>query len=417
MEDIIEFHKRPYKVFDPDKFTIEDVQYAAGLSDTDGCFLIHGSSTKFYIGQAERGMDALHFMHDKFGGAIYLHKRGNEEHQTSFDWTIRGNDAILYANAIIPYLLLKKREAEIFVKYKLGNFTNMALATNSVTKEIKEFDSIKECTDFFEVKAIRFKNGETHINNWKITKKYTEDELDHLNEERYLIDKQLKKFKKIPHDEISNKIIPSMAWRGGVLDGEATFDTNGKSGQHHSITQKYKPLLELFKRLYGGSLYVNKASNTYAWQVHTEANKMLKDVADHIRGKKKQVELILNMKPGEAPKVHLMLRELKGNHTALTPRIDALKEGAHGIRATVTKPHTEPKQLPTGVFKYGKNNDQCIAQIQYDKKVYRLGVFTIGEKQTAHELYIKYKEAISAEKRGGPKVNFEKLEFTERNKK
>ncbi len=393
-------YKREYKVFDPDKFTIEDVQYAAGLSDASGCFQIDSSSTKFHIGQVEKGMDTLQYMYDKFGGKITLHKIGNENHQSLFDWTLCGKHAISYTNVIMPYLLIKKREAEVFINYQVGNLANMILATNSTTKENKEFDSKKECLEFFGVK---------NINNWIITKKYSENELEQLNKKRDTINNQLKKFKKLQHDEIPIDIIPSMPWRAGIFDGKGTFDSNGKSGQRHSIADKYTPLLELFKRLYGGSIYNNKSKNTNTWQVNTEANKMIQDIAEFIIGKKKQVELLFNMKQGEASKIHVALRELKENYTNATPKIDAIK--------TEDKSDSKMKDLPKGVFYYGKKKDQCIAQIQYNKKVYRLGVFTIGEKETAHELYIKYKEAISAEKRGGQKVNFENLEFTERNKK
>ncbi len=404
-------YKREYKVFDPDKFTIEDVQYAAGLSDVDVSFQIDKCSPKFSILQSEKKIGALHFMYDKFGGTITLHKESSEQSQSSFDWILRGEHAVLYARTILPYSIIKAREAKIFANYPFGNIANMILAKNTITNEIKEFESAKDCADYFEIKTLILKNGQKIINNWKITKKYTEDELQQLKKERITIDEQLKKFKKESYDEISIDIIPSMPWRAGILDGVGTFDTEGKSSQRHSITQKYSQLPELFKRLYGGSLYYNKSKDTHGWSVRSEANKMIQDIAEFIIGKKKQVELLLNMKQGEASKIHVALREIKGNNTGRKPKIDAIKTLSDDTS------DTKIKDLPKGVFYYGKKKDQCVAQIQYNKKVYQLGIFKIEEKEKASELYLKYTDALSAEKRGGPKVNFENLHSTERNKK
>ena len=126
--------------------------------------------------------------------------------------------------------------------------------------------------------------------------------------------------------------------------------------------------------------------------------------------------LLLNMKPGEAPEIYVKLRELKGNCTSPTPRVDALKEGAPGIKPTVTKPHTAPKKLPTGVFYYNKKNNKnkIVAQIQYNKKIYKLKVFDVDKADEAHRLYLQYKNAISLEKRGGPKIDFGDIMFVER---
>ncbi len=402
IDEIIKTNLRKYKPPDFTNISIEDLQYAAGLSDTDGCFQIKKSVPEFYIAQAEKGINALYFMYEKFGGKIILHKKGNDKHQTSYDWKLYNEHAIEYAKIIIPYLLIKKREALVFIKFHTGAIVNTHIASNINTNEIKKFDSFKDCADHFKLKQKLKVNEKKIINNWEIKKEYTNDEIKTILQKRIDIDAQLKKYHITPHDLIPEDIKPSIPWIAGVCDGECTFDTNGKSAMHVSITQKYRPLLDLFKRLYGGSVWHRTGSDTYGWQVHTEAKQLIQDIYPYIRGKKKQVELLINMKPGEAPEIHVKLRELKGNHTYKTPRIDALKEGAHGIRATVTKPHTDPKKMPTGVFRYN-NDDTIFTQIQYNKKVYKLGVFDSDQVDEAHELYLKYKKAISEEKKGGPK--------------
>jgi hypothetical protein len=327
------------------------LQYAAGFSDTDGCFHVHWKRQRFYISQAEKGIAALHFMYDTFGGEVTIHKKGNERHQTSYDWILCFEDAVKYTKAIMDYLIIKKREAIVFVDATLT-----------------------------------------------------------LNE----LDTKLRHYHNTPHDNIPDDIVPSKAYIAGLIDGEVCFQVNGKSGQHHSVTQKYRPMLDMLHRLYGGTVFYRKGSDTYGWEVYTEAKRLVQDIAPYIRGKKKQVELLLNMKPGEAPQVHVKLRQLKGNFTAPTPRIDALKAGAPGIKASVAKPHTDPKELPAGVFYQNKEKTRIKAQIQYKKKVYVIGFFEPSQVNEAHKLYLEYKNAISLEKRGGPKVEFEDLTCHER---
>ena len=122
---------RSYKQFTTNIVTDEILQYAAGFSDTDGCFQVFWKrNLKFYIGQAEKGIAALHFMYDIFGGKITLHKKGNERHQTSYDWILLDDDAIKYSNAIKPFLLIKLREAIVMlyipkVLLKIKIFINM----------------------------------------------------------------------------------------------------------------------------------------------------------------------------------------------------------------------------------------------------------------------------------------------------
>lgn len=409
---------REYQPTDFTNISIESIQYAAGLSDTDGCFQINGGTPQFHIGQAEKGMGALHFMYEVFGGRTQLQKEGNEHHQNSYQWLLFGHDAIEFANLVKPYLLIKKREADEIVNYVVGKFMFIHEAENSKTNERVEFDTAVDCAKHFNIPkhVVQQRAPFTH-GDWLIKRKYTKDEIAQIQDERSRIDDNLQIFKTLPHDEIPDDIIPSIAWRAGVFDGEGTFDTHGKSSQEHCITQKYRPLLDLFFRLYGGSVYYRKGSDTFGWSVSTDAKRLLNDIAPYLHGKKKQAELLLNMKAGEGPQVHVLLREMKGNYTASTPLLDAINAGASQLRAGKAVTHTAPKKLPLGVFPNGSGTTRLRAQIQHNKRTYCLGVFENDEADKAHELYLKYKDLISIEKRGGAKVDFKDLRYTVRKPK
>ena len=61
MEEAIKANTRPYKACNFADIPIEHAQYAAGLSDTDGCFqVVTENHAKFYICQAERGLNCYY---------------------------------------------------------------------------------------------------------------------------------------------------------------------------------------------------------------------------------------------------------------------------------------------------------------------------------------------------------------------
>lgn len=413
LSDNIKNNLRPYKEPYYSNVDINVIQYAAGLSDTDGCFKINANCPIFDIGQAEKGIDAIHFMYEKFGGVVYLQKEGNENHQTSYIWMLTSNNAIEYAKLVLPHLLIKKREAEVFVNYVVGRFMFFQEAFNIKTGDILEFITGVDCANHFGLKKELVQKSD-YIENgdWVIKKKYSEEEIDEIHAKRRDIEQKLKDYKKTPHDEIAEDIIPSIHWRAGVIDGEGSLNVNGTFGQHHSITQKYTPLLNLFKRLYGGGVRYREGSDTYAWEVNREAYRLLREVGPYLQGKKKQADLILNMKPGEAPQVHVKLRELKANCTIPTPSVDAIRNGAPGIKASQTKPHKPPRTLPKGLLMLPSKTIQV--KIQHNKKKYSLGLFELKDIKEAEELYQKYADAISLEKRGGAKADFTDIPFITR---
>lgn len=412
MDELIAKNIRKYKkVIYNEDIGIEKIQYASGLIDTDGCFLASDENDlRIFIGQAENGIDCLHFMYDNFGGIIKLHKKGNENHQTSYTWLLLGKDAQDFSKLIYQYLLIKKRESKLFNEFPLDNthFVSV-IAKNIKTNEEKTFINSRECSNYIGKNRILFEKDINLIifNDWEIRKLLSKEYIENIKQKRKSINAQIKKYKTEPHDEIPEDIIPSSAYIGGLCDGEICIMCEGKYTIHHSISQKYNPILKLMKRIYGGTISYRKFNNSWTWEIYTFAREFLENLSPYIVGKKKQVDLILNMKPGEAQKVHVELRTLKGKCTALTPVIDAINAGNVQV-------FTEAKKFPMGVFKNG-DRDRLKAQIQYNKKVYVLGWFALDQVEKAHELYLKFKKNIALEKRGGPKVNFDGLSFTDRN--
>ena len=407
MDSIIQSNVRPLRSITPYGNISKDIiDYAAGFMDTDGSYATNNvknlTTISMYvkIGQAERGIAALHFMYDNFGGTISLQKKASGNHQTAYDWILLNSDAMQFINLIVQSATLKKREALALQEFPLANTHEIPiLARNTNTGETEEIENLKIAAARFR-KNLAFKNQSIiEFDDWILKKKLNEDDIKTIRDKRTEIHDKLKEFKKTPHDDISDTFVPSFAYIAGICDGEACLQVHGKSGVHIQITQKYTPILNMMKRIYGGSVHFRKGNDTWGWEIYSLATELLKSIAPFMVGKKKQVDLILNMKQGEAPQVHLKLRELKGNCGA-TPRIEAIRDGEPQYT-------TDVKKLPKGVFPLGHSETRFLAQIQYKRNVYRLGAY--DDPDEAHERYIKYKRAIELEKRGGPAVDFSDL--------
>jgi hypothetical protein len=386
------------------------LKYAAGLTDSDGMIGTNTdnnyNSISIYvkIGQAEKGIECLNYMHNHFGGIINFHKEKTDKHQSSYNWLLFGIDAVKYCKILYPYIILKKKQFQIGSEFPYDNIKIIKLIACKNGEELF-FKTLKDCNKYFNSK-IHFRNSDNiTFDNWNIKPYLSHIDIENIKLKRLLIKEELKLLKSMVHDDIQNNINPGPEYIAGICDGDACFDTHGKTSQHHCVTQKYRPICDLLLRLYGGSVYYRKGSNTWAWEIYSLAEVFLEKIAPYIIGKKKQVDLIMNMKPGEALKIHAELRLLKGNYTASTPLIDKINNNEN-----VTNYKNKAKTLPKGVH-LNKNGDRFKALIKHKKIQYDLGTYDTIEE--AKNIYNKYKKEIFEERNGGPIVN---LSFNKRYK-
>ena len=313
------------------------VDYAAGLIDADGEI----QCDQISISQAQKGVECLHFMYDHFGGQVVAlpHKDG-ENHQQAYEWSVFSDSLRLFAKTIVESLILKKREVIELIKYE-----TLRKADRVASKNI------------------------------------------------------IKQFKHVEHDPIPESVKPTDAYFAGFCDGEICFDCHGKTSQHHTISQSYRPICDVFeRRFYGTTCWCGPPNNVFKWAIHTFADKFLKTIAPFIVGKKAQVELLLNMKPGEAADIHCKLRELKGNIGHVTTKIDRHLAGNGRVYVN------PPKELPVGVH-IATTTGKYMAIIKHNLTQNCLGTYNTVEEAEAQ--YIKYKELVEAEKHGGPVVDLE----------
>jgi hypothetical protein len=411
MDSLSDPHTRPpnaLKPFEAWPNAKNTLDFVAGVVDTDGCILTNtdknniNTSLFVKVDQAEKGVNLVHYMYNTFGGSINKIQKQTTKIQASYSWYLTGEFAAKFCKLIAPHMLIKKDQAEIASTFPHLNMHIIPIiATNETTSKTQTFQTKKDCmkhvgfTFYFDDEYKPIKK-----NKWVIERSMNLAEIGNIREQREYIRNKLKELKNTPHADSISFAKPSMAYIAGIMDGDGMFDTHGKNGQNHSLTQKYRPICDMLYKLYGGSVSFRKSNNSYTWEVYTFAPQLLKDIAPYIIGKKKQVDLIMNMKPGEASDVHSKLHDLKGKSQT---RSDESMNKIMKPEEQNAKFKTPPKQLPKGVYAY---ENKFRVAIRVDKVMYWIGVF---EDQTeAENAHLAMKRRVFEEKQGGPKVDLAK---------
>jgi hypothetical protein len=107
------------------------VEYIAGIVDGEGSFSLQISPRKWKDGRKGIGLNPrvqIGFKHDTYeeevlikikeffgGGKIYISNKG-KPYAMMVLWTTSRNDTIMFCEKLIPYLIIKKRQAEMLLE-------------------------------------------------------------------------------------------------------------------------------------------------------------------------------------------------------------------------------------------------------------------------------------------------------------
>lgn len=113
-----------------------DLAWVAGFIDAEGSFVIREQRSRkdvhvistivcVAVSQAEPRTEILFWLRDKFGGGVYNHHRPDptKAHNKALRWALNGAKAVDFCRLISPYLVLKKRQAQLVVEHQMTKFT------------------------------------------------------------------------------------------------------------------------------------------------------------------------------------------------------------------------------------------------------------------------------------------------------
>lgn len=184
-------------------------EYMAGLMDAEGCFTItrcfrKASNCYNYLAQiifTNTNPELMKWIVFNFGG-VYKKRKVVSGNKQAYDWKITNQKhALSFISTIYPYLIVKKQEAELMIKYYELN----GLECGNIREQL-----------FLDIKSLKWNKGSV-----------TTD---------------------MPN--ISN------AFFAGFFDGDG-----GISGHTLNATNTHKGVIDLFHKTYGGSFRICKDTN------------------------------------------------------------------------------------------------------------------------------------------------------------
>lgn len=99
----------------------QSFSYIAGYIDGDGCFFLNKESdplkyrAKIIISSTNH--NTLKSFQSSYKGSIYQVHKSKSHWKNTYHWTIRGKEALFFTFGIFEYLVEKKQDASIFIKY------------------------------------------------------------------------------------------------------------------------------------------------------------------------------------------------------------------------------------------------------------------------------------------------------------
>jgi hypothetical protein len=270
--------------------------YAAGLMDAEGCFSIYkpkenGKTTSYQarIVLSSVELALVKWLVETFGGFYTSHRP--KKGRVWYQWNINSHKAASkFLSGILPYLKIKKSEAEV----------------------LEEFYAIHG-----QIDPLRRQYLMDTIRGLKNRVCVTTDTLDGDSND------------KLTH-----------AYVAGIMDGEgcisASFSPTGKPVYRIRMGNNYLPLIGLFVSLYGGWFHTSPAhDNTqefYTWEItkQEQREKFLLQVLPYLRTKKEQGKILLELVRNSKDKNRPLKKSLCDRLRLLnSPKIQSVLTGDH----------------------------------------------------------------------------------------
>src|SRR5262249_15710023 len=102
-------------------WTAAELGYMAGIVDCEGCFCLHNAGTHRFASQLHVGNTSpqlMEWLRSNFGGSVSAERRSNPRHKPVFRWYAAADDLDAMLVALLPYLVVKRAQAELFLAYR-----------------------------------------------------------------------------------------------------------------------------------------------------------------------------------------------------------------------------------------------------------------------------------------------------------
>lgn len=120
---------------------IEDLAYAAGLFDGEGCIDVHLDKRYWLCAARVRvemtQKESIDWLQLRWPGfKIQTIRRANIKHSTTYRWHVQGANALDFCHQVLPFLQAKRLEAEMLLTFPMGYSRHMPITPEARDKRL-----------------------------------------------------------------------------------------------------------------------------------------------------------------------------------------------------------------------------------------------------------------------------------------
>ena len=275
------------------------LHWFAGQLDGDGSIGMRRSLNAFIcIKKAEKGKHALDKIQSVVGGALLHRNRVNEHQQDTYLWDVRGTKAVNLARRLIPYLQLKRRQAEALASWQ-SKYGRFSLSKDGHKQEDMMMKDVVETVGRTAPTVLKYMRSGEPCNGYVIAK---------VEGNAHTVFERLQYLKSVPD------VVGSLhqAYVAGFFDAEGCIRTQG-SNLRVTIAQKDPAILHALQALFGGSVLKEKNRDNYCHTLcATNARKFLAVIQHNACEKHEQVQLGLKFNKDNWDDIGTKMKALRG---------------------------------------------------------------------------------------------------------
>jgi len=114
--------------------TEDDLMYAAGFLDGEGCFSINDH--KISVSSENTYKPVIDWLYDIFGGSVNIGTKAKNKWRNTYRWQVCGDNALEVCQILAPILKEKNKQALLLISFQqLQHFTKRGI---KVPREIIE---------------------------------------------------------------------------------------------------------------------------------------------------------------------------------------------------------------------------------------------------------------------------------------
>ena len=109
--------------FDPSSVTTHDLAYLAGIVDGEGCIYAEAkrSRSSIRLTVTNTSLALINWIVGRFGGNVHVCKKSRRRKRICYSWYVNGQRlAARILAAIIPYMVIKRKQAELALQWQPG---------------------------------------------------------------------------------------------------------------------------------------------------------------------------------------------------------------------------------------------------------------------------------------------------------